>query len=1719
MIKKYLKIIKSLCSKKVVLIGILLFVIILLSPLNIKTILTSISNKYKEGTEVELDNWEISTVFYDSTVNEGRTPLTEIDWDASDGGYKSGEERVITVQINYKNTNTVTNYEPGELNISLENLGYYIVNNNNSYLISNNIVVGANDSLHDGFDWNIINPNNNKYNTMEKLVFSNDKNIESNINFEGSIQVLYTLMPKADNPVHLNENSEFVPTDSCIKSFNKKIKTTLNDELNSNEITFNYERTYNHPWKRRSYTLQKQANRISSLDGLPSGDYYWVKYNLKIWGYSNNNYPEYGSYNHHIIDEIPDNCIVYDGNLNKITPINGKYIIEQKSWSNNTVTNSIYVGYPKSDYNDNNNNLVITNKAQLYSKFPGSNDYEYTDEDEVSLNLSDYDFSYSGDLYSVSKSKYVPEWWDAIYHYKQSLTGEYNPLGSKGNQQWYLFASTMYTGNEYDLKIGDDLLFITRNNGNIEKLQDDEYYFSRLSFPSTIYNGNNIKIDNEKYDCELWIKYSEEDEYIKYEEFKNKSKSWTFTEEQRVVGFYFIINNLKESIVINNKSYSISATTTINSAKNISDTGKIYNSNYIEVYSNEELLNNVTSSSYKSLLTELNVPENDLNQYNHYMMRGMEEVSYLYYENPQLINRIQLSKRMTQFSQNDNKKIFTGNAVLSSYFLPHDSPGHGYQRGISSEGYLYFSGDTLNYDEGFTGYEIFDLLPEGMELSSSKEEILSSLSISAYPMVVDIDKKQISFNEFKNLIINNSTIEITNNWKNTNRTSIKIEVDLHDTPIYILNFSYGAYHSILYINYDYDYKVSYDSYIEYGKKWDNDFYYYYKGNQFGNSTIDSSDFDQDGDISERYIRASASATINSAVSTHQDVQVLVQSDKSNYSTGTVSTSSDSEYLYKLRARTGTNDVTNLVIYDSLEKYTKDPNMENILSSGGRKSWQGEFLGIDTSYAESKGYTVKTYYSENEEVGSIKTDDSWQIYNDSVDKTKVKSLAFEYLDSEGNPAVIPSNSLTYVLIRMKSPSDENIKSFAYNGCWTEWNAIDSLTGNVVDFITGINSNIVKVSLPNSVEPVDIDLNIDKYWNDNNNELGIRPNTINIKLIPDEDITKAIIVPLGNTNIDNNNSNHWSTSITVPKYDDDGNIIDYTLREDEIILDNGYKYTPTIDNNTITNVLMKEIELKKIWKDNTNSYQTRPGNVTYTIKQNNNNYKEVTFTGDYSTNEWTKIITVPVYNTNNKYNYTIEETNIENYSSNCSEFTCTNVLSGNKNISITKEWNDNNNSYNTRPDSIKVNLLRNNTLFREITITSNNWKSDNIEVPIYDEDGVKYIYTINEENIDEYGLVEYNQDDLNIVNTLKKKINLVITKRWIDDNNSNNTRPNELTITLLRNNEEYKNITLTGDTNEWTTTIEVDKYDDNQNKYIYTIKEINDSIKDEYSNVEYSEDELTVTNKLSKNTTLTISKKWIDQDNMYYTRPDSININLLQNGNLYRKLIISKNNNWQEIVEDIPVYDENGVKYTYTIEENNIDKKYGKIIYDQTKLEVTNELTELPTVSLYFTLINGYIDPVTGEMKYDDFGLNEILTKYNINPNDEYIFKLELLNTDTGKKYEGKLTTKGILEFKDIPYGNYKVVEGEDKLFQLVDILSIEEVNGVSFRKEGNEGYITIKPTGENISFGVKLINKIDIPINNPKTSNSLKTIIKITIVIISIISYLYITKKKKLHIIK
>ena len=130
----------------------------------------------------------------------------------------------------------------------------------------------------------------------------------------------------------------------------------------------------------------------------------------------------------------------------------------------------------------------------------------------------------------------------------------------------------------------------------------------------------------------------------------------------------------------------------------------------------------------------------------------------------------------------------------------------------------------------------------------------------------------------------------------------------------------------------------------------------------------------------------------------------------------------------------------------------------------------------------------------------------------------------------------------------------------------------------------------------------------------------------------------------------------------------------------------------------------IIITKKWIDNSNSYLTRPSNVVIKVLQNNKEYKTVTITGDYTTNEWSNNIAVPVYDSEgNEYTYTLEELEVDDYSTtyDSTNLTFTNKLTGEEKITITKEWLDNSNAYNTRPLSIDINLNQNAfRLFKDI-----------------------------------------------------------------------------------------------------------------------------------------------------------------------------------------------------------------------------------------------------------------------------------------------------------------------------------------------------------------------------------------------------------------------------------
>lgn len=1118
--------------------------------------------------EPSTDNWELGLVFYDSTVDNGKTPLTSIDWDASDGGYGEGDTRVITVQINYKNTNAVTTYEPGELGIEIPNLIYNTAPYKGSSSTrssraqwNSSVVVGANDATHTGYDWDLKSNNNGKF------IFTNNKLIDEKSNFEGSIQIVYTITPTAETYNNMYYDGWDGDTlelyqDECTHTLDKDLQVTLNypDKSGENQTAknllsdkgeFHYTRTYIHPWTKPSFTLNKSASKITSYDGMGENpeDYIWVKYGFSRDELYRSQYPNVSMRRETTIiyDTFPKECKVVSSSGKELEPSDVTVTLptgkELKSNDSellyvlpNNLGSILYVGYPKVIYNKENGNLNFTNTAYYYGRYSCDKELSYLATDSVNINLENFEFNYSGQLYGIKK------------YGGMTYTTYYQNIIEKGGFEtdWRLSVTAIYSGHPMTVKWGDDVLYITDKDGDYVKLEDNEYCITSIS-AGDFYNANNIKVSD--YKSQLWVRYANDKEYTLYEDSTTNEmqlKSWNFEESDNIVGYYFMIFDMKESLTQwNARGCKLKCKKT-----DIPQKGNLYNFGYIQAFFKDSqgnliLQNEPGLSSYGNYITKEKIAAFDKETYGTYMQRATEKGNWSYYTPPTYSFPLCIRKKKETVTQDVQNERFLGSFYLS---CSHSTYGG---TDVNTK-YM----DFYTKNDVFDGFIMYDLLPEGMELTSTADDIRKSIGCayinndsayqdgrydhydyqsdythyhSGYNNYIDyskytflkLDGTHITQEEIKNYAVKNSEVTITENWNDTGRTMIKISTDLSELDL--LSFrSLGLYYRI-------DYAVSYDSFLEYGNVYKNKLYVDYlnkKTNQSFHYTVkgekDILDINENGNTNDSIHYNESQVVITSVVSSHQDVQTQVQTVNDNFTVGKGSSPYNEEYTYKLRVRTGQNAATNMVIANNLEMAYRD-----------KKFWQGEFKEIDTSYIENKtwmvydpkdenanseGYVpkkivVKPYYSTDPEEtdlylteqttvtedgnevsktifkmdsdGNIVKNTSWKEYDESIDKSTVKSLAFELLDAEtGKPSVIPANSLLYVLVKMQAPADpyegddtidqskrplpKDIKTYAYNNCWTQWNPIDATFNTKVDFVTGIHSNIVRVALPYTIE---------------------------------------------------------------------------------------------------------------------------------------------------------------------------------------------------------------------------------------------------------------------------------------------------------------------------------------------------------------------------------------------------------------------------------------------------------------------------------------------------------------------------------------------------------------------------------------------------------------------------------------------------------------------------
>ena len=565
--------------------------------------------------------------------------------------------------------------------------------------------------------------------------------------------------------------------------------------------------------------------------------------------------------------------------------------------------------------------------------------------------------------------------------------------------------------------------------------------------------------------------------------------------------------------------------------------------------------------------------------------------------------------------------------------------------------------------------------------------------------------------------------------------------------------------------------------------------------------------------------------------------------------------------------------------------------------------------------------------------TINVNKNWQD-NDNQDGKRPEKIKVElYRNNENEPVetvtIDASSDWKYVFSKLPK-YDEDKNEITYR----------VVEETVPEYDTEYEISDNGVEIYNHHTPEKVSVEGSKTWDDADNQDGKRPESITVRLFADgTEVTSKTVTA----------NDNWSWSFTgLDKYNSGTEIV-YTISEDTVA-----DYTTVVDGYNITNTHTPEkisISGSKTWDDADNQDGKRPESIIVRLFADGTEVTSKTVTAN---DNWSWSFTgLDKYNSGTEIVYTISEDTVADYTTVVNGYDVTNTHTPEKTtITGSKTWDDADNQDGKRPSSITVRLLADGRVVSHKKITEkDNWSWNFEDLPVY-EKGEKITYTIKEDSVENY---ETKLDGYNIINTHKTETTSVSgTKTWNDNNNQDGVRPDSITVELLKTvngtttsmGENYKQV-LTGNKLDYSWS-NLPVYEAGE-RITYTVKEAGE--KDgkivgkngEKYTVEYDSTGMNITNTYTpKTTSVSGTKTWVDYDNKYNSRPESITINLLANGGkVDSKTITPQNDSWTYKFEDLPVY-KNGQKITYTISEDTVSGYKSKV----TGYNVTNTYTEAP-----------------------------------------------------------------------------------------------------------------------------------------------------------------------------
>lgn len=426
-------------------------------------------------------------------------------------------------------------------------------------------------------------------------------------------------------------------------------------------------------------------------------------------------------------------------------------------------------------------------------------------------------------------------------------------------------------------------------------------------------------------------------------------------------------------------------------------------------------------------------------------------------------------------------------------------------------------------------------------------------------------------------------------------------------------------------------------------------------------------------------------------------------------------------------------------------------------------------------------------------------------------------------------------------------------------------------------------------------------------------------------------------------------------------------------------------------------------------------------------------------------------------------------------------------------IEKEWDDNNNQDNKRPDSIQVQLKANGENYGDkITLNEENgWKVELTDLPKYSSGTNEIVYTVVEDSVDNYTpSYAYNGETITITNTITEieKTSVTVNKVWKDNDDQDRIRPDRIKVYLMIGDKVVDSVHLS-EANQWTYTFtNLDKYADGQ-EIVYTVREfISDDLELPYSSeiTGSMAERYTITNTHIPATIekITVSKTWEDLDDNDRIRPEDITVYLYGNDSLYDSIVLNEDNDWNSAFTNVPKYDK-GEEINYKIEEIDVEGYTS---------EIKGNITE------GFEIVNYHdpeqLDPITIQKVWVDED-----DKDEIRPDSITVYLLA-----NGDK-ECSLTLTKEENWQVTLEGLYKYRDGEEIEYTIVE----EEVQGYTSNVDG----FTITNTHEVKEEEKKEEPKKEDPKkNNTNTgvTSSLKTYI--SLFTISGLALILLSKKRK-----